>query len=1151
MPPNGTLVTADYNALKSRPHDVPYFLSFRKDVEIATATVAVTPQGFTYNQIQVSDTSAHWLNAREGMAAKITDSLGTTLRGYYRVRSTASSYIVIEEIAPADPGILATTKRTTAIMSTDIIHIIERFDLYSVKPHTKAGVIYQDGDIVIGNRNLHPEVIVNIAINSQPGDFFTMQATDGGTTHISATATIVKWPTSSGSTISYAWITPSAWSNVSGASTATLSADAPPGDYILYLQVTDSIASVTQEVCRWVRIHSPSDPPVLVNITADPRDMSSRKMTVRAVQGRIGAIPPGAKCAVWGPALWGNSLIASATAKFVGYLYQQPFTHEPAWYETNADIWSTAAILDTLMCSPATLTYAGTPVTWEQLPASLQTVQFAEWWLARWRVANLLKCYNFTPISTSSSTGRKLNISIAQGSILQQLQALADMYDANCGSRSDGEIISVRLPWMMANQGSLVFRGTFDNTMYNNVKVTWLRRATTGFVEHDGYWSDLTADFAVGSQWPGLQTFGQGKLTEKKTSKIYESQEDNQERTGCAGAFANREYVQVEMEFFDNWDVFEPADCMPITVIVPPDKSPTSQQIAVDCVPQTVTKTYISGRRAKLKVVCVGLTNGYAGQPIPPAPAVATPPTPSIPSLPVSVSMPLISDVGAPPSGPVPTPTPAGQIAKFTGEGLFVGSSTDAWCERNFISLTTPQSNKITPVDLGDYRIQDVLIEPSPTFTHIGAYILAYNSGTDKSAVWYCPDWPAPAPSWTKGGDIDNQYTAIRGSNVAGEICIYKSGTPSTTIAVTFDAGGYAYTILSGAVAGGGHPGNCLDGISGDPTDAHIEIDLGGVFTVNDVNTDWKKTHVSPLNTTIIIDLYDNTHTLLSHTQTNFTNPSGSWSNYDPGLSPVANVRYVQFRNIASTGGGATLDSFLDNCTVTYGGSTSSAAVATSGDYGGTWNTPAGVGTTPGIAGGFDVPRNSATNYAACNAKVRKATALGGAFSDFVAFTGANPVCVVIPYFRRGSNTTSQTSASNPDFLAALDQADSGGGTLYWVDGATGTKHDITPVAGMIFDNANCVTTFYGTKIYVFGKVSGVYKLYYSNNTGTTWHLVKTLTNPKFIRVRRDDALLSRPQVYLADNGPMWFSSYGYTGPAGTPFIRNMPGSIIAFDTLW
>lgn len=230
---------------------------------------------------------------------------------------------------------------------------------------------------------------------------------------------------------------------------------------------------------------------------------------------------------------------------------------------------------------------------------------------------------------------------------------------------------------------------------------------------------------------------------------------------------------------------------------------------------------------------------------------------------------------------------------------------------------------------------------------------------------------------------------------------------------------------------------------------------------------------------------------------------------------------------------------------------TVNAVAAFSTDYGATFATPLVIGSPlTGQVGGFDIGRTSALSYAAGNGAVYKATTLGGAYASHTTYGTSNPVCVIIPYYRRNS-TTVQTTATDADYIVALDVADTGTKTLYFVDGATATKNDITPAAGITFDAANCVTIRYGKEIAVVGKISGVYHLYTSQDAGGTWTDVGAILSvPQYIRCRRNDSR-SAPngQLYLAD-GNMYYSSHWAS--VGGVYVRNMPSKpIVAMDTFW
>jgi len=238
---------------------------------------------------------------------------------------------------------------------------------------------------------------------------------------------------------------------------------------------------------------------------------------------------------------------------------------------------------------------------------------------------------------------------------------------------------------------------------------------------------------------------------------------------------------------------------------------------------------------------------------------------------------------------------------------------------------------------------------------------------------------------------------------------------------------------------------------------------------------------------------------------------------------------------------------------VTTGGS----AVAYSNDNGATWDSVVLVGNTPGDIGGFDVSRASETSFGAADHTIYKATSLGGSYSLYYTITGgaSEAVCVVIPYFTWAG--VKQTTSADPDIIIALDVADGSSRTLLWLEGGAsspGSIHDITPVAGMTFDNSNCVTSSYQHHIAVFGLVSGAYRLYETTSRAASWTNVSALTSATFIRSRRNDntaAALgsSKGQLYVMANSVARYSSKWATN--GT-FPRNMPTSgLTSLETVY
>lgn len=1163
MPANVALTGTELTRLGQHDQDVPYALYFHKDTVLATADVATTPSGAYTLQIAVTNT-ANWTKIREGMTAKITSSDASVLRGYYRIRTGGNANALnIEQIAFADPGSIANANRVDIIQQGDKISVLERFDLYSMKPLVIGTTIYQDGAIAVGSQNITPEVVVNITINTYPGDYVTTISSDGGTQAITAVASVTKWPTSSGSTLSYSWITPSSWSSVSGAGSATLTANAPPGDYILYLQVTDSIASVTQEACRWVRICSPGDPPIPCNITSDNDNRQGRKVTIRAVQNRIEAIPPGAKCAVTGPYMWGGQDVATANHTVVGYLWNQPYKHDPNYYESTAEIWGVGYVLDQLMGAPATLKYAGTPVTWEEVAPSLSTVQFAIWWTLRWRCANALKCFNFTDFSYSGTIGRRQNIPIPQGSVYQQIKTLADMYDANVGSRPDGEIIVQQLPSILQDRSGVATRCTLDDSIYSNVSVTWQRRVTVGDVFHSGFYiSDdaLTADVAVQGEAPGLQTFGQGGKTDKKTNKVYESEVDNEIRVGYWLANDNNEFPTVQVTIPNNWDVFVMADLNRVVVDIPARFSPTGSDISLTCNPVSLTKPWIPGRRASITLTLEVETTGVAGENVPIPPQVSPQPTPINPisALPITPLLPPVPDFGGTVAPPPPVVTPGSLKLALNGDIMTATSAGSVYITPNVIRKHAPDWNNITPGALGSFMPQQVVFDPTGASagTAIGEYALTINSAGSQSQVQYTPCAALVSPAWTPGTVLTDIYTTMRNNLTPGALLLYGSGQGLTaTSVVTFDPGGYAYTIDTNAfnpqasVVSGGNPGNCLSGgtttvlnsctpANGVESFAGIEVSLPGPVTVTLVSMDGLLTSPNGFNQlNQNIKLLDAVGGVLASYGGTQTVVAGTWHNVSSGAISVSGVYSIHFDVNECNGAFVGEATFMDNCSVTYTvGAGGGANVVYSSDYGQTFGSALPIGGTAG-GGGFDVTRNSGASFAGGFGTVYKATTLGGSYSPYASFGTANPTCIIVPYYRRNSTTLNQTSSGTPDIIVGLDSGTLG---LCWLTGggsAPAGTFNITPAAGFHTSSPHDVTASYGKYLAAVGGGS----LWESANGGTSW--VHVSFNPgHFLRTRRNDtsALDSRGVLFALDtNGSVNYTShlvthlplYGRVGP--------------------
>lgn len=615
MPQNPAITAPELAALVAKKGLPNVYLSYDPMTEVATATVAGFPATSPFTEISTSGESAGWTSCRADMLAIIT-TVGGDPVGYYRVKAVPIvGTLYVEELDYGDNGLFPIQSRINPIEGGNLISIRETYPIFSVKPFQDVdGTLYQDNGIPVATFNATPDSVYNVLINSQPGDCFKMVA-NGGTQVIVAAITPNPWPTSSGGTYTYSWSYPASFTSVSGAATATLTATAPVGSHWIYCDVQDNTAGTTLTIKRWIRIHSPADPPLAIKILSRPTDertLTGRSVHFTLVNARASTIPIGTTAAIWDDATWNGIDVASATHKFVGFINSAPWDHSPAFDEQVLELIGTGYVLDKLGGYGAKFNYTGATDTWERLPSSLQSVQFIMWWILRWRTANVLTRFNFTPFSYDSGIGGRKNIAVDNGSIMSQLQTLASMYHAVVGSRSDGEIMSQLIPSLLSDRTNLITRVTLDNSMYTSVHVEWVQHQQVGAVHYQGFESSLSLDSSVSAQAPGTQSNTKGAGEQSGSDKIFDDGATPGAIVGNALALANNPYPRVTLEMPDNWDILEIPDQELVVVDIPASRSPSGADLTITCVPVSVSKSYF-GQRAKTSFVLEGLTQGTPG----------------------------------------------------------------------------------------------------------------------------------------------------------------------------------------------------------------------------------------------------------------------------------------------------------------------------------------------------------------------------------------------------------------------------------------------------------------------------------------------------------------------------------------------------------
>jgi hypothetical protein len=142
------------------------------------------------------------------------------------------------------------------------------------------------------------------------------------------------------------------------------------------------------------------------------------------------------------------------------------------------------------------------------------------------------------------------------------------------------------------------------------------------------------------------------------------------------------------------------------------------------------------------------------------------------------------------------------------------------------------------------------------------------------------------------------------------------------SLTVTFDEGGYAYTILDGTLGTASGHGNVLVRAAGPPAKfAGIRIDLPGASTVTHVCMDSYKNAAPPMSLGRGIWLYDAAGNRISYT---FGNPSTYYLNYENSSSHQwisiclsVNISGVAYA-IAQIGSDGAWNDLMDNVQITY-----------------------------------------------------------------------------------------------------------------------------------------------------------------------------------------------------------------------------------------
>lgn len=1102
MPASPTL-TGDELAALLGPTTLRRFLSPVPDVTVATALVNQATFTYPLAQLTVDTTSGTWSSVREGQTVYIGSTSGARDRGTYRVRKAGNSTtLYIEEISSQSPGQLAMDIRAAGIANNDYVTVIQRWDVWSVLPRidVDTGLITEDFDKSVGTYNTTPPNLVYITVNGRRNHLFTY--TTASTLALTATVSVVKWPTSSGSTLTYVWTYPAGWTSVSGSTTATLTATAAPGNYVLRCTVTDSIGGATERIIIVNIHHDTLNPPLLISEQprSDTRDRTGRRMSFPLYNNRLTSLVDGAMCGYFEVCTWNGVDVPTASCQFVGWIQRHDFSTADSLRDASIELVGPAALLDKLQIVSQVITAVASPASWQECVPSLSTAAFMAWYMLQWRVANLLRLFNLTVFSTAASGQRLPKWQVDKGSALQQIRQLITER-GNFGANSEGEFFFVYHPSMVNyddRDTTVITRDALDSSIYKSLNGSRDLPPRVQQVRGEGLSWDGSAELPTPYYCDAPKAPGQGSSQPKLGAQVVTGQTELDQLTGDAYALQNNPYSSLSIVIQKNRDVYEPAEMAFVEVSLPASLNPTDAALVKNMIPLSVNKRHNADGTSDIELIVEAETHGLPGDYVP-VPVgndnnfgSSSAPEPFDPYV-----FPALGDFSFPfPPAVFPTVPVTGGPTVVPGKaGIRVdATNNDVYWSPDY-TIASPMEYNVTP-STWFTNISMATLDRGTPFSR-RAYVIG-DDGTN-SRVAYTEDIFQTAPVWTLGATITGVYDMIESTKgKPGEITIKGS---------LFTPGGCAddWMITFGTEVS--RTGNTITANSAFGSGSHrvhltvtaSSIGAGGPNPPLSIYS--REVGFSPVVATTLGWMPDGA-----------TYPGG----FVTGLLGSACVWHVELLRGSS---------FTTTLTLTDSGScgdcvdTTAVSTATSDDYGATFNTPVTL-TTTATDTGMSVGDLGVSIIVGDTAKAvitNDHDGVGYRDANNGEATATYPIALLIPDYRIGSTSLSNKGI-NPNYLMAFPALVSSN-SLVKITGVG--RADISPsVSGT---KALGVSPFglgawRGKRLLAIGVVSGTRYIFYSKNTGATW-----------AKTTHANAVSVRPLRY-SSTGMHWLAACGADG---------------------
>lgn len=496
-------------------------------------------------------------------------------------------------------------------------------------------------------------------------------------------------------------------------------------------------------------------------------------------------------------------------------------------------------------------------------------------------------------------------------------------------------------------------------------------------------------------------------------------------------------------------------------------------------------------------------------------------------------------------------PNAAGRVVS-DGNFVVVTDGTGVYRTSKFITGgANPPWEDITPPSSS--VIAGIALDHTRSDGTVGLYVLG-NDETN-SYLDYLADVTGNAADYVRGESVLGVYQSVRVMDAPGQVEMYSPEEATIprydagTHTITFEGDGYLnFTITSGAIADGGYNSDHCCGAANYFVEVEIvfpnDKTVTGASSVGRIG--WPGIGSQSLWPHLYA--YDSSDTLLVDS----TNPAGHNYNWRYTSFPInkTGVRKLIFYFMGSSGSG--ISPAMDNLSFTFSEDDPPSAggngtvVQYSADYGVTLSGDSLPSSPNGGPGGFDVARAGDVSLAAGDGQVYKATTKGGAYTSAGtdgATSGAQPVLIMYPWYRRNSTAVKNFSTSTPDYVLGASALVSSE-CLWWVAGAGG-RTNITPSGATAAAGPDCVAAYYGTKLAAIMLVSTTPTLFTSTDGGATWTNRGALaTGSKYVRFRRVGG--NGNQVYVVSGANIKYSGNAHaaaptwttkTGPTTTTLV--------------